>query len=617
MDGLSAREVRAFAEMFGDSTSAGPLLASVGLPRWSQPAWEGLTAEEFWWEVSRLFAAGKVRAGRSRLLAVARESFPAHAVFAGGVGVRSGPSVWDVPPRLSRFVGREAELAELAERLAAGPVVSVVALAGMGGVGKTALAVEYAYRHEDEFDVVWWVAAEQAELVAGSLAELGEVLELPAGVEPAAVFAELRRRGRPWLVVFDNAEDPALVARFRPSDRFGRVLVTSRRADWGGLGRTVAVSTLARSDSVALLVGRLPVADPRVADRVAGLVGDLALALEQAAAFCAQTGTPLSELAELLAERLDDVIALGEVADRAGETVATLWELSTQRLVGTTPAAVELLEVLALCASDPVPLDLFDGHAALWGAGPLAEAAGDRVAWIQAVGALVGYSLASRDASAIWVHRLVQAATRRWMGTQRRAQVLAMLAGVLRADLPGDIRRSPQDWPRWRELLAHVSAVLARADDPVMAELAGESDLRAAAGDVSWLCDRTATFLQEHAQPAEALPLFERALAVTEAVYGPDHPDVSTRLNNLAMALQDLGRAGEALPLLQRALAIDEAVSGPDHPDVSTDLNNLALALRALGRASEALPLLERALAITEAVYGPDHPDVSTRLNNL
>jgi hypothetical protein len=161
------------------------------------------------------------------------------------------------------------------------------------------------------------------------------------------VVAELGRRGGRWLLVFDNAEDTGTVAPLRPVDGRGRVLVTSRRAGWGGLGATVNVPTLERSESVDLLTGRLPAAGEATAGRVAGLLGDLALAVEQAAAFCEQTGTPLEVFAGLLADRLEDAVELGEVADRAGVTVATLWELSVRRLAQREPAAVELLELLA------------------------------------------------------------------------------------------------------------------------------------------------------------------------------------------------------------------------------------------------------------------------------
>ncbi|MCK9922256.1 FxSxx-COOH system tetratricopeptide repeat protein, partial [Frankia sp. AgPm24] len=508
------------------------------------------------------------------------------AVFPGDL-----PAVWNVPARLTRFVGRPDQLADLADYLlprtasiagagagagaggAAGrqtAMVAVVALAGMGGVGKTSLAIEYVHRHSSDFDVVWWVDAERPEAVTAQITELGEELHLPVGVEPAVVLAELRRRGYRWLLVFDNAEDPATVTPYRPADERGRVLVTSRRTRFRSLGATVEVPTLARSESVTLLSGRVDGLDDPTADQIAELLGDLALAVEQAAAYCEQTNIPAAEFIQLLAGRLEEVVEhLGEVMDRAGVTVATLWDLSVARLATIEPAAVELLELLAFCSPEPVPLDLFTNQAELLGDSTLAAAASDSLAWPRAVGALVSHGLATREKNAISVHRLIQAVTRRRTPAIREQAALATLLRLLQADLPGDIYQSPQNWPRWRDLLLHVLAVVDRTPDPRAMSPVPADDVPADIADLTWLCDRTATYLQERGRVSEALRLFERALAIGEAVYGPDHPEVAIRLNNQALALRDLGRVGEALRLFERALAIGEAVYGPDHPEVA------------------------------------------------
>jgi tetratricopeptide (TPR) repeat protein len=180
-------------------------------------------------------------------------------------------------------------------------------------------------------------------------------------------------------------------------------------------------------------------------------------------------------------------------------------------------------------------------------------------------------------------------------GSGPQGHPLGVVLGLLRADLPWQVMGAPQDWPRWAVLLPHV--------------LAATGHLRPAgsrhgpsATDGSWLLDRAGTYLQVHARLADARPLLERALAITEAAYGPDHPTVATRLNNLALILRDLGQPQDALPLQERALAITEAAYGPDHPDVATRLNNLAWILQALGQPQDARPLQERALAITAAV---------------
>jgi tetratricopeptide (TPR) repeat protein len=523
------------------------------------------------------------------------------------------------------------------------------------------LAVEHVHRHAADFDVVWWVEAEQADSVPEQIGALGEAMGLPPGTEPALVPGELRRRGARWLLVFDNAEDVRAVRQFRPTDGRGRVLVTSRRLGWGALGGLVEVPTLARAESVALLSSRVPglADDADLADRIAELLGDLALAVEQAAAFCEETRIPPAEFADLLANRLEDVVELGDVAERTGVTVATLWELSVARLAAAEPAAVELLELLAFCGPEPVPLDLIAGRAELLGEGPLAGAAADRLTWARTLGALVGYSLAGRTTTTVSVHRLVQATTRRRTPDSRRAQLLEMLLRLLRSDLPGGVLDELRGWPRWRDLLPHVRAVIGHTPDPAGSPGIPEAKTLKELDDLPYLCTCAGMHLWDQGRAADALPLLRRALHISETLYSPYAEAVGGGLNNLALALQRLGRTREslpllerakdiaesvhgsrnplvatalinlagalldldrprkAMPLLERALAIDLAAYPPDHPEIATDLSSLAGALQQLGRIHDALPLYQRALAITEAAYPPEHPEVAIRLNNL
>ena len=188
---------------------------------------------------------------------------------------------------------------------------------------------------------------------------------------------------------------------------------------------------------------------------------------------------------------------------------------------------------------------------------------------------------------------------------------LAVVLGLLEADAPRRVEGAPEDWPRWAVLLPHVLAATSHFNP-----LPGPQD-QPGRDDDSWLLDRAAAYLQVHARLAEARPLAERALAITEAAHGPDHPDVGVWLNNLALIWKDLGQPEKARPLAERALAIGEAAYGPDHPAVGTRLNNLAAIWQDLGQPEQARPLAERALAIGEAAHGPDHPDVGIWLNNL
>src|SRR3712207_5264670 len=175
-------------------------------------------------------------------------------------------------------------LAELRRRLRAGKGTLVMqALYGLGGVGKTQLALEFAHRFAADYDLVWWIDAEQPVLIPDQLAALGARLDLPAGPTVAdtveRLLAELRGRDR-WLLVLDNAERPQDVAAYLPDGR-GHVLITSRFPGWGALGGRLEVDVLTRTETIALLRARIPGMSEELADKLAAELGDLPLRSEE------------------------------------------------------------------------------------------------------------------------------------------------------------------------------------------------------------------------------------------------------------------------------------------------------------------------------------------------
>jgi tetratricopeptide (TPR) repeat protein len=518
------------------------------------------------------------------------------------------PEVWNVPPRNPNFTGRAAELGRLRARLAEHPAVTVHALHGMGGIGKTQTAVEYAHLYADEYDLVWWVNAERAALIGDQFTRLGEELGLPPLADPEAMLGAvhrlLRARGR-WLLILDNAEDAQEISPLLPGGT-GHALITTRRSGFRALGGVLDLDTLNRPDAIALLRRRDPGLTDAQAGQLAAGLGDLPLALDQAAAYLDQTGMPPEEYLRLLETRSADLHSRGRTAGHPG-TVATVWSVSLDRLQATAPAAIQLLELCAWLAPEPIPLDLFTGHCDKLPE-PLASAAADSVAFNDMVGALTDYSLARRTGSSLIVHRLIQDVTRHHpagLPTATANEVLETVLALLRADLPGQVRAIPQRWPRWRALL------------PSVLEATGH-DTGTAQGDATaWLLTNAGIYLRSQGRYTEALPLHQRALRISQAALGPDHPDVGTDLREVGMTLWELGRYAEALPLHRRALRISQAALGPDHPDVATDLREVGMALWELGRYAEALPLHRRALRIHKAALGPDHPDVATDLREV
>jgi TIR domain/Tetratricopeptide repeat len=444
------------------------------------------------------------------------------------------PTVWNVPLRNPNFAGRAAELGDIRALLVDHPAVTVHALRGMGGIGKTQTAIEYAYRYADEYDVVWWVDAERAALIGDQFTRLGEELGLPLVADPGAMLGAVRRMLRDrarWLLIFDNADDAREIGPLLPGGP-GHVLITTRRGGFDRFGAVLDLDTLDRPDAVALLRRRCPGLTDAQAGQLAARLGDLPLALDQAAAYLDQTGMPPREYVRLLGSRSADLYRRGHTGGHPG-SVATVWSVSLDRLQATDPAAVQLLELCAWLAPEPIPLDLFTGHSGQLPE-PLSNAAADPIAFYDAVGALTGYSLARRalggplDAAQfrerphLTVHRLIQDVTRDRLAGQSAAtadKVLETVLALLRADLPGQVWAVPESWPRWRDLLPSVLAAT------------GHHTGTAEQDTTAWLLNRAGSYLRRQGRPGEAVPLQQRALRIHEAAHGPDHPDVAADLN--------------------------------------------------------------------------------------
>jgi tetratricopeptide (TPR) repeat protein len=566
----------------------------------------------------------------------------------------------------SLFKGREEFLQKLHASLAQdsdGEATAVVgkALHGLGGVGKTRLAVEYALRHEAGYCALLFLSAETSERLNAGLAALAgpDILDLPEKDAredeikiPAALGWLEHHPG--WLMILDNVDDAAAAAavqKLLARLRGGRVIITGRIANFPAGVRKLELGVLDIEAAAEFLLERTAdyrrvfINDEKLARELARELGGLALGLEQAGAYIATLRIGFARYLALWKEKRATVLDWfdkGLMSYDHDTGLAATWATSVEKL---TPNGRRLLDRLAFFAPEPIPETLLDV------AIPGDDADFDAR---KALANLYAFSLASKagaeDGRALvdgfTVHRLVQDFSRRVMPEERRREALKAALDWVNEAFTGD----PQDvrtWPALDPLAPHALALADSADEAGIAEptarLYGQLDnlfdakarypeaekasRRALAisetslgpdhPEVAIRLSNLAALLFATNRLAEAEPLMRRALAIDETGYGPDHPRRATGLNNLAQMLQDTGRLAEAEPLMRRALAIDEASYGPAHPNVARDLSNLAQLLSATNRLAEAEPLMRRALAINEVSYGPDHPQVATVLNNL
>jgi TIR domain/NB-ARC domain len=346
-------------------------------------------------------------------------------VFPGGRAVSSEPrfpgalpSVWKIPARNPNFTGRDADLAALGRALAGASTATVQSLRGMGGIGKTQLAAEFAHARAGDYDLAYWIAAEEPATIPDQFTALATQLGVDPLQDPEALQGQVHDalRGVPgWLLIFDNADTPEGIRAWLPGGPLpagirGHVIVTTRRAGFAVLGAVMELDVIDLPSSVTLLRTRVPELPDGTGELIAKELGQLPLALEQAAAYLDRSGMPAGEYLALLRQRAQDLYAQGHVSGRR-DTIATLWDITLQRISGENPAAVALLDLCAYLAPEPVPLDLFTQHPALL-PDPLSAAAADPLAFNEVIATLVDYSLAKRTPSGLQLHRLVQGVIR-------------------------------------------------------------------------------------------------------------------------------------------------------------------------------------------------------------
>jgi hypothetical protein len=515
------------------------------------------------------------------------------------------PPIWgNVPPRNPNFTGRDDLIEQLRRQLTTGGTTAVLpaAIHGMGGIGKTQTAAEYIYRHLDDYDLVWWIQAAQPAQIRSDLTELAKQLGFPGSSEvhtavPAVL--EALRRGSPirrWLLVFDAAESPEMVRRFFPANGPGEIMVTSRNPAWAGVARPLEVSVFRREESKELLRRRGPDISDEDADQIAEKLGDLPLAIEQAAAWHAETGMPVSEYLRLFDEKVAEIFDESSKSPDYDVSVAAAWNVSFDALRKRNPAAHQILHICAYFSPEPISRDLFTGVRGVSISPELDVTLRDPIQLARAIRDINRYGLAKLDHrnNTLQLHRLVQLVLRKRMTDPKTQADMRHGAHQLLANLDPNDPEAPRNWPRYREMLPHAAA----------AEVVNCTD--------SWvrqLVINLMRFLFRWGDHDEAAKLATDALEDFTTKLGPNDPQTLEVAWRLGLYLWVLGRFKDAAELNQRTLERRIQVSGENSEETLAVQTNILADLKAKGDFAGALQLSEEILLKTRRLLGDDDPE--------
>jgi hypothetical protein len=509
------------------------------------------------------------------------------------------------------FIGRDQELKDL-DKLFLNS--NKVALTGLGGVGKTRLAVHYAYQQIQRYPFILWLSASSKAGLDDSLSRHADQLNADPILKQAEKIAYVKdwlERHQDWLVIIDNADNdkeinPNVLQSFLPLMPQGRILFTTQigTADLKFNAEVLPIKCLEPKAGGDFLWRRIhgdkPATpdDRTAAEAISKELAGLPLALAQAAAYIQETQCGLSAylpLYEKFAKALlnPDLSEHQQVIHDHAPVFAT-FKLSFSRL---PEPSQDLLGFCALLNAESIPEEILTSAFAL-----------DDFAVNQRLKPVLQYGLMLRNGpdKTLALHRLVQQVLLLDSDDAQKQQYAERAVLAMYEILPaGNVEF--KDWRHYERLLP---SGLACAHWIANYQLATEQ--------AAWLVNQIAGYLDEaKADYAQAESLFQCSLAIREKILGIDHPDVAVSLNNLAELYRIQGQYEQAEPLSQRSLAIWEKALGKNHPVVATGLNNLALLFEAQGQYKQAESLYQRSLAIDEKALGDDHPAVAIDLNNL
>jgi len=515
----------------------------------------------------------------------------------------------NLPRRNVHFIGRTRLLEQIHRTLSPhNAAAKPVALLGLGGVGKSSLAIEYAHLYAAAYDGIWWITADNHPALIDGLAQLAaELGGGHRGIEKRheelarAALARIAGSAKPWLLVYDNVESRDDIESLMPRGR-ARLIITTRFTNWVTLASQIAVEPLKPMEATRLLMthaGRSGRVHRAGAVRLARELGCLPLALEQASAYVHFTGISFDRYAD----RARELIAKSPGGVEQQRNAFATFRIAIERAVSECPAAEKLLAFLSVLAPERIPYDLVDDSILSEDERELA------LARLTAV-SLIGHETDDDGASFIFVHRLVREAMQaRIKAAGGLHDAIAAAIKRLADAFPHDTYSNPGSWPRSRQLLPHALMLREEA-------IAAKLDVI----ELAHLLEDAAYYLLGRDAFADAEPLFKDTVEIGRRMLGPEHALVGRWYNGLGSLYLNSGRHDEAKGHYFQAVSIGIKAHGMDDVAVATRMNNFAIALHKAGDDEKAEAYFQQAVDITARVCPPGHPKHhlnGARLNNF
>jgi len=540
---------------------------------------------------------------------------------------RSSLPIWNIPHRRNPFfTGREDLLKFIYDELTTSKSAALTqpqAISGLGGIGKTQVAVEYAYRYRDNYDAVLWIKADSYDTFISDLKAIADLLGLPEKYEQdqKLVISAVKRwlhAHTGWLMVIDNLENLEMISDFIPQAEKGHSLLTTRVQALGALAQQIEIDKMEPEEGALFLLRRAKIIVPDAlldavshihldkAQEISQALGGLPLALDQAGAYIEETKCGLSGFLKLYTERRIDLLKRrGKLISDHPESVATTFSLSFDKVQQGNPGSAALLQLCAFLHPDEIPEEVFT--AGVPDLGPVLEPiAADPFLLNEAIGELLKYSLLRRnvDTQTITVHRLVQVVLKDTMNMEAQHQWAEKAVRSVNRVLP-DVDLAIIGFLHQRYLLQAL----------ICTELITKWNM--AFEEAGHLLYQTAGYLQRSARYDQAETLHQQALGIRKKVLGPEHPDTVDSLTMLAWIYYAEGKYSQAKQFSEQALTIRKKVLGPEHPDTASSLSQLAVIYRKQGNYPLAEQFHQQSLEIFIQKKGLESADTAFGLQNL